>query len=191
MDHLFQPFSQEDLNIGRSYEGNGLGLALAKKYIEKLGGSLLVDSIKGVGTTFTFTLPLAVGSSFKVTKKKKASSLKKILMIDDSGESYELLNAYLKNKYVLDVYGFRNFGLELLRDENYSLIIFDVHQNRWDQGIIVCRDIKRNDPYKRSVIILSSEFIEDKIKKFYDAGADKFIVKPFSKNDLLQVLINV
>ncbi len=37
----------------------GLGLALAKRYIEKLGGSLLVDSIKGVGSTFSFTLPLS------------------------------------------------------------------------------------------------------------------------------------
>ena len=35
LDHLYQPFSQEDLNIGRNYEGNGLGLALAKRYIEK------------------------------------------------------------------------------------------------------------------------------------------------------------
>ena len=59
MDHLFRPFSQEDLNIGRNYEGNGLGLALAKRYLEKMGGSLLVDSIKGVGTTFTLTLPLS------------------------------------------------------------------------------------------------------------------------------------
>ena len=59
MDHLFHPFSQEDLNIGRNFEGNGLGLALAKRYLEKMGGSLLVDSIKGVGSTFTLTLPLS------------------------------------------------------------------------------------------------------------------------------------
>jgi signal transduction histidine kinase len=59
MDHLFRPFSQEDLNIGRNFEGNGLGLALAKRYLEKMGGSLLVDSIKGVGSTFTLILPLS------------------------------------------------------------------------------------------------------------------------------------
>jgi signal transduction histidine kinase len=59
VDHLFRPFSQEDLNIGRNYEGNGLGLALAKRYLEKMGGSILVDSIKGVGSTFTLTLPLS------------------------------------------------------------------------------------------------------------------------------------
>lgn len=59
LDHLFRPFSQEDLDVGRNFEGNGLGLALAKRYIEKMGGSLLADSIKGVGTTFTFTIPLS------------------------------------------------------------------------------------------------------------------------------------
>lgn len=59
LNNLFSPFSQEDLSIGRPYEGNGLGLALSKKYIEKINGSILVDTIKGVGTTFTFTLPLA------------------------------------------------------------------------------------------------------------------------------------
>ena len=71
LDHLFQPFSQEDLNIGRHYEGNGLGLALAKRYIERMGGSLLVDSIKGVGSTFSFTLPLSQNNRISKTAKKK------------------------------------------------------------------------------------------------------------------------
>jgi PAS domain S-box-containing protein len=188
LDHLFQPFSQEDLNIGRSYEGNGLGLALSKKYIEKLGGSLLVDSIKGVGTTFTFTLPLAAVAVNEKERRPEKSKLMKILMLDDAGESYELLNAYLKSKYTMDVFSFRDFGLGLLTDESYKLIIFDVHQSHWEQGILICRDIKRNDPLKRPVIVLSSEFVDDKINKFYEAGADKYIIKPFSKNDLMEAL---
>ncbi len=187
MDHLFQPFSQEDLNIGRSFEGNGLGLALSKKYIEKLGGSLLVDSIKGVGTTITFTLPLAEPAK-QESRAAGSKKLKKILMLEDTGESNDLLNAYLKSGYTLDVYGFRNFSLGLLNDESYSIIIFDVHQSHWDQSIIICGDIKRNDPFRRPVVILSSEFIEEKIEKFYNAGADKFVVKPFSKSDLLKIL---
>jgi len=68
------------------------------------------------------------------------------------------------------------------------MIIFDVHQSHWDQDIIICGDIKRNDPFKRPVIILSTEFQEEKIRKFLNAGADKFIVKPFSKADLLTTL---
>ncbi len=70
MDHLFRPFSQEDLNIGRNFEGNGLGLALSKRYLEKMGGSLLVDSIKGVGSTFTFTLPISLKTIKPGTKEK-------------------------------------------------------------------------------------------------------------------------
>jgi signal transduction histidine kinase len=187
LDHLFQPFSQEDLDVGRGYEGNGLGLALSKRYIEKLGGSLLVDSIKGVGTTFTFTLPLA-GEDLRKQNNGQKKNLKKILMLDDSGESYDLLNAYLKNKYNIEVYGFREFSLDLLNDDTYKFILFDVHQNHWEQSLLVCGDIKKNDPYKRQVIVLSSEIIEDKIKRFYSAGADKFISKPFSKTDLLEEL---
>jgi len=72
LEHLYSPFSQEDLNLSRNYEGNGLGLAITKRYVEKLGGSLIVDSIKGVGSTFTLTLPLS-------KKMRKIDSVWKIL----------------------------------------------------------------------------------------------------------------
>jgi signal transduction histidine kinase len=79
MDHLFRPFSQEDLNIGRNYEGNGLSLALAKRYLEKMGGSLLVDSIKGVGSTFTLILPLSQKTNHteRLREYSKTNSSKK------------------------------------------------------------------------------------------------------------------
>ena len=191
MDHLFSPFSQEDLNIGRNYEGNGLGLALSKRFIEKMGGSLLVDSIKGVGSTFTFTLPLSQNIASKIKQKDiaKADAISnKILMLDDSGESYDLIVAFLKKTHSVESYSFRDFKLELLRKQDYSIIMFDVNPARWEQGLIICRDIKRIDPFKRPVIILSSEFFEEKIRGFYEAGASKFLVKPFSKYELVKAI---
>lgn len=193
MDHLFRPFSQEDLNIARNYEGNGLGLALAKRFIEKMGGSLLVDSIKGVGSTFTFSLPLSQNSPSKVKGKNSGlkEQAKKILMLDDSGESQDLIIAFLKKSHSVEVYNFREFKLEYLKKEDFNVLIFDVNPARWDQGLIICRDIKRIDPFNRPIIILSSEFIEDKIKDFYEAGANKFLVKPFSKYELIKALEEV
>ena len=191
MDHLFRPFSQEDLNIGRNYEGNGLGLALSKRFIEKMGGSLLVDSIKGVGSTFTFTLPLSQNVASKIKQKdiaKTKITSNKILMLDDSGESQDLIVAFLKKTHSVESYSFREFKLELLRKQDYSKIMFDVNPARWEQGLIICRDIKRIDPFKRPIIILSSEFFEEKIKSFYEAGASKFLVKPFSKYELVKAL---
>lgn len=189
LDHLYQPFSQEDLNVGRNYEGNGLGLALAKRYIEKLGGSLLVDSIKGVGSTFTFTLPLNQSKVFStVGDKDEPNRANNILMIDNSGETFELVKAFLKNSYTLSNYSIREFKLELVQDNSYSHFIFDVDKNYWQQGILICKDIKRHDPFKRPIIIISSEYIEEKIKEFYQAGATKFLVKPFGKLELTKII---
>ncbi len=192
LDHLFQPFSQEDLNIGRHYEGNGLGLALTKRYIEKMGGSLLVDSIKGVGSTFSFTLPLSQNLRAHLgAKKQPTKNLKRILMLDDSSESYDLLKAFLKNKYEIDAHNFRDFKIDLIDNEDHGVIIFDVNHNHWAQSLLICRDLKKNDALNRPLIVISSEFMEDKIKEFYEAGVDKFIVKPFSRNDLVKTLEEV
>lgn len=189
LDHLYHPFSQEDLNVGRNYEGNGLGLALAKRYIEKLGGSLLVDSIKGVGSTFTFTLPLSHTKMISVISgQDEATRTNKIFMIDNTGETFELVRAFLKNSYNVVSTTIRDFKLESIQDGSFSHFIFDVDKNYWQQGILICRDIKKHDPYKRPIIIISSEYIEDKINEFYTAGATKFLVKPFGKSDLMKVV---
>jgi signal transduction histidine kinase/CheY-like chemotaxis protein len=188
LDHLFRPFSQEDLNIGRSYEGNGLGLALAKRYVEKMGGSLLVDSIKGVGSTFTFTLPLAQSSSKNDDDNISPGKdqRKKILMLDSSRETLGLLNAFLKSTHNIRPYSYGDFEPAIVRSDNYEMIIFDVDQNLWQEGIIFCRQIK--ELTNKPILIISSEFLEDKARNFFDAGADKFLIKPFSKTELLAAL---
>lgn len=58
LDHIFEPFSQEEHGYNRPYEGSGLGLALTKRYLDLINSSITVDSVKGVGSTFTFTLPI-------------------------------------------------------------------------------------------------------------------------------------
>lgn len=55
---LFNPFLQESTGQNRQYEGSGLGLSIAQKYVELLGGNIVVESEKGIGSTFTVLLPL-------------------------------------------------------------------------------------------------------------------------------------
>ncbi len=184
LDHLFQPFSQEDLGIGRDFEGNGLGLALAKRYLEKLGGSLLVDSLKGVGSTFTFTLPL----SQKNLKAGTNNYLKKIFMLDDSHESFDLIKAFLKDSYLVESRSFRDFNIDELTRNDFKIILIDVNQMHFEQNLIIVRDIYKNDVYKRPILVSSTETSDEKIKKFSAAGAKKFLLKPFSKIDLLNAL---
>ena len=58
LDKLFKPFSQVDTGLTRNHEGTGLGLSITKKLLDKLGGTVSVESNPGVGSIFTFTLPL-------------------------------------------------------------------------------------------------------------------------------------
>lgn len=58
MAKLFKPFSQIDTGLTRNHDGTGLGLSISKKLVEKLGGTITVESKLGVGSTFTVTLPI-------------------------------------------------------------------------------------------------------------------------------------
>jgi signal transduction histidine kinase/CheY-like chemotaxis protein len=187
LDHLHQPFSQEELNIGRTYEGNGLGLALSKKYVEKMGGSILVDSIKGVGTTLTVTLPLSKNQFHEQYSLPAVEEVgcNKIYMFDDEQESYNLIKVFLRDKYEFENHSFDSYDINFVKENYFSVIILDVPKYLWNKCLEMVREIKDNDPLKRPVLILSSEFMHDKIAQFYQSGADKFLVKPFSKNDLL------
>jgi len=168
---------------------------IAGRYIEKMGGSLLVDSIKGVGTTFTFTLPLAKQARITHIEKQpeeETNGVAKILMLDDGGESYDLIKAFLKGTYDISVYNYRNFNeeliKELIKEKDYILIVFDITKNFWDRGLDLCKQVKKNDSDNRPVIILSSEFMKEKIQQFFNAGADEFLVKPFTKIDLVNLI---
>lgn len=193
LDHLYGPFSQEELDIGRNFEGNGLGLAISKKYIEKMGGSLIVDSIKGVGSTFTFTLPLAkLGKIEQISKVfKKSNGVSKILMLDDSGDSYPLIKAFLKDKFDVNLVPSQEFSSGFITDENFSAIIFDVTVNYWNRSLDIVRKVRRNKDKKIPIVILSSEFLQEKIQQFRSAGADEFLVKPFAKGELVSLLDKV
>lgn len=193
LDHIYRPFSQEELDIGRNFEGNGLGLAIAKRYIEKMGGSLIVDSIKGVGSTFTFTLPLAKSVKKGKTKitSEKSNGVSKILMLDDSGDSYPLIKAFLKDNFEVKLLPSQDFNSDLFKEQIFSAIIFDVAINYWNRGLEIVRNVRKEKDNKIPIVILSSEFLQEKIQQFRKAGANEFLVKPFAKGELVSMISKI
>ena len=158
-----------------------------------MGGSLIVDSIKGVGSTFTFTLPLAKTSKKEKVEKaiQKSNGISKILMLDDSGDSYPLIKAFLRDKFEVNLVPSQEFNSGFIKAEDFNAIIFDVTVNYWNRGLDLVRKVRKNKENKIPIVILSSEFLQEKIQQFRAAGADEFLVKPFGKGELISLIDKV
>ena len=99
---LFDPFSQEDdANARTQYKGTGLGMAITKKYVDMMGGSIAVESKKGVGATFTVEIPLELPE--QVIQSEQKQHLHRdltgihVLMAEDNDLNAELATIILED----------------------------------------------------------------------------------------------
>lgn len=178
---LFKPFSQLVQASGRKPSGTGMSLALVKKYVDMHGGKVWADSRHGLGSLFSFTLPLA---------KEVEDRRKKLLVVEDDPDQMRLIMAFFEGEPydVLKAYD----GLEALQvveDECPDLVLMDVMLPRMG-GTEICKALKRQDRFQRfrhiPVIIMTSLTDTASKLKGIQAGADDFIVKPLDRHLLIE-----
>ncbi|MDF1794526.1 MAG: response regulator [Thalassobaculaceae bacterium] len=86
VDQIFRPFTQADVSTTRKFGGTGLGLTISKEFTERMDGRIWVESEHGVGSTFQFTVRLALGTSGETLHTIVTSDLRdlRILVVDDN-----------------------------------------------------------------------------------------------------------
>ena len=195
--HIFEAYVSRD---AEQQNGYGLGLALCKIIVEKLGGHITVNSKLGAGSTFRFILPFqgTIGGmkkdarvttnsrTIRVSTKTDLNTAPLILVAEDEDSNYELVRIVLAKRYrLLRAHN----GIEAVtysEEEHPALVLMDVRMPDMS-GLDATRIIKEVNP-DIPVVALSAYAFDENIREARDAGCDEFMAKPFRVEDLLDTV---
>ena len=196
IDQIFETYTSKD---AEQQQGFGLGLALCRIIVEKMGGTIKVESELGKGSTFTFTMPFhgTIGGmatsnrtttsvrTLRVSTRPDEINQKTILVAEDEESNFELVRIVLQKRYrLLRAHN----GIEAVtinEDEHPDLILMDIRMPEMN-GLDATRIIKEVN-HSTPVIALSAYAFEENILEAKAAGCDEFMAKPFKVEDLIEI----
>lgn len=199
LDHIFEEFRQEIDGHHRPFEGLGVGLTLAKEVVERMGGKIYVQSEKGVGSEFSFSIPYRpAGGSTRIKSKLSSASdqinlplnwsRRKCLLVDDNKDVLLYLNRVLLDTGI-NILTARSGAeaIEIVKSvPDIDVVLLDMQMPGMN-GIEATREIRK---VRRDMpIIAQTAFIfEDDKDIILEAGCDACLIKPIRKDHLLTVM---
>lgn len=200
IDHAFDMFSQESENSRTRFEGAGLGLAIAKKIADRMGGTIEIKSKKGCGTKVMVTIPFKTGQPEKNrktdSKPGKEISLKgmRALIAEDNELNMEIAKFMLENNGICvecaadGAEAVEKF--EKTQPGYYDVIFMDImmpNMNGWDAARKI-RSMKRPDAGTIPIIAMSANAFSDDIINSRISGMNQHLTKPLDEAKLLEEL---
>ena len=197
--HIFEPFAQEHSGSRTKFAGTGLGMPIAKKLIEKMGGTITFESVEGVGTTFVIRVPFRIDTdrNSKVeTGEKTEVSIRglHILLAEDNELNMEIAEFMLQNEGVEVTKAWDGQeAVELFRKSEtgeFDVILMDIMMpvmNGYEAAKMI-RSMDREDAKEIPIIAMTANaFTEDRIRA-KEAGMDEHVAKPVDVELLIKVI---
>ena len=199
LPHVFEAFAQDGDVARSSYEGTGLGMPIVKSLVEKMGGSVEVESEKGIGSIFTLHIPfkLAEQSVEKKQSEKLAPDAARgmhVLLAEDNDLNLEIAQFFLQNAGVTYVAA-RN-GREAVEKfaeaapGTFDALLMDVMMPYMNglEATKQIRALEREDAKTVPIIAMTANaFVEDK-KQALEAGMTNYLTKPLESTALIKML---
>lgn len=193
--HAFDMFSQQNQTSRTKYEGSGLGLAMSKKLIERMGGSIKLESKKGIGTTAIIKVPFELGDTDTVGSIDYENVPTKgvhALLVDDNELNIEIAKFFLEDngmevtcaydgKEAVDIF-------EKSEDGYFGVIYMDILMPNMN-GLDATREIRalnRKDAKKVPIIAVSANTFSDDVFESRKAGMNKHLGKPLDEEKMIK-----
>ena len=197
-EHIFEPFTQEHAENRSSYQGTGLGMSIVKNLINKMKGTITLETKQGEGSTFTITLPVKLDTvCFEETEtEEEETSIEgmKILLVEDNDLNLEVAQ-YILEDAGAEIIVARN-GLESVElfeqseSDSFDVILMDVMMPVMD-GLTATkriRKLKRKDARTVPVIAMTANVFNEDIIAAKEAGMNEHIAKPLDFDKLIHTL---
>jgi len=198
---VFEKFKQVGDTLTDKPKGTGLGLPICKEIVDYHGGHIWVESTPGLGSTFSFTIPIAEESAqlpllpqrrtvdieslvrrLRATVEDHKPHDKSVLVVDDDPNIRSLLDQELTEAgYLVRLAEDGRRALTLIREEKPGLVILDVmmpEMNGFDVAAVL-----KNDPATMHIPIIILSIVEDKERGFR-LGVDRYLTKPIDTSSL-------
>ena len=197
--HIFEPFAQEYTGSRTKFVGTGLGMAIARKLVEKMGGTITFESAEDVGTTFVIRVPFRIDTdrSDRVeTGEKQEASIRgmHILLAEDNELNMEIAEFMLQNEGAVVTKAWNGQeAVELFEKSRYGefdVILMDIMMpvmNGYEATKMI-RSLDREDAKEVPIIAMTANaFTEDRIRA-KEAGMDEHVAKPVDMELLVKII---
>ena len=197
--HIFEPFAQEDAGSRTKFAGTGLGMAISKNLVEKMGGTITFESKEGAGTTFVIRVPFQIDtdrSGRSETGEKTEVSIRglHILLAEDNELNMEIAEFLLRNEGAVVTKAWNGQeAVEIFEKSGsgeFDVILMDIMMpvmNGYEAAKRI-RSLDREDAQVIPIIAMTANaFVEDRMKA-KEAGMNEHIGKPVDGKLLVKII---
>lgn len=199
MQHLYDPFAQERVDARSVYQGTGLGMAIVKALVDKMGGSISVQSEQNVGTTFRISIPFELAEQEAVEPADAEIGTgsiqgRHILIAEDNDLNREVVTELLKEQgAVVTSVPNGQEAVNIFKDHpsgTFDIILMDVMMPVLN-GIEATKQIRaldREDAHTIPIIALTANAFAEDIEKCKRAGMNAHLSKPIDLEKMLATI---